>query len=162
MADSASLVSGVVDLLKSEEVITYAKEFAKHVEENIDSVLNELARLDKELAVKVSDVNSAENDIKEAVKDAFKFIDTINDFLYYGQSTDFDSIKEDVRKGKTLELKRFIAKVDKWLNNIGEAYKSFSEKCMQASYSCTQCANSCASHQADARAKKNKTKLAAL
>ena len=150
----SKIVLGLVDLLKSEDIKTNAIEFAKYVEQNIDSVCNELESLDKALAVKVNEISSAEEDIREAVKYACTFIDTIDDFLYYGQNTDFVTIKEDIRKGKTLELKRFLSKMDKWLKSIEEAYKTFREKCNQASYSCTECANSCASHQAKAKTKK--------
>ena len=156
MGELATFVSGCIDLLKSEEVRVSAKEFVKYIEENIDSVVNKLERLDKALAGKVSEIICAKEDIKEAVRRAFIFMDTIDNFLYYGQSTDFNNIKEDIRKGNTLELKRFISNMDKWLKNIEEAFKSFIEQCNRTSHSCTQCAISCLSQKAEAKAKKNK------
>lgn len=140
-------------------IADYAPEFANYVERNIDSTLNSLQSQDRELACKITGLSYAKESFKEVADAGHKYLDSIDDFFYYGKNTDFESIIRDIRDSDGKSLNQFLHKMDTWLNNIGIAYEDYIEKCDNAFRQCTECAESCAYHQAKARSNKNKARV---
>ena len=134
------------------------KYFAEKVVNIIEGVFNDLATYDKALAHSAGAETPAAASVESVLEAGFIFIDTVDDFFYYGKETDFEGIKRDIRDQNTAELMAFISKMDDWLENVRKSYEKFKKECKKSSDMCTKWANYCASHQADARLKKHATR----
>ena len=148
--------------LKSEVTAKLCAEFATYVAKNIDAVLNDLADLQKKLSRQEGDSSVAKDLVADIIKAASVFINTVNDFFCYGKDSDFESMKNDIRQGHNERLLEFISKMDKWLKNVGIAYKDFTQKCGAAAKKCSGFAASCSDKQAEATAKKKKALILAV
>ena len=154
-----TISSGIVSLnakVKSEDIGKFCEAFSGFVESNLVPTFKSLETFEKKLARKVGGVSEAKELINDTLKAAYKFVDTVDDLFYYGSKSDFKSMKDDIRKGDTVKLFQFIAKVDEWIKNIAIAYTDFMTKCTNADEKCTECAESCSKSQAEAKAKKRK------
>ena len=161
MADivAGTAIKEIIEKIPFVEVAKQCKEFANHVENRIDSAVNQLVNFDKDLSRKISGISEAKELIEDAVMAAVTFIDTVDDFYYYGgEDTDFEKIKKDLVEGNGKYLEAYIGKMDKWISNFDKAYEDLTEKCDVAAKKCTECAESCSGKKAESKGKKYVTR----
>ena len=155
----AGLVNTVVGKISDESIVNYCKEFTAYAEGNLDCALSDIEEFDVNISSQVSELKEANEGLQDSVKAACKFICCVDDFFYYGQITNFESIKNDIKKGNSKKLKEFLHIMSIWLKNVGEAHVDLEEKCKIASQKCTEGAEMCSRLQASAKKKKIKTRL---
>ena len=121
-----------------------------------------MEHLQKNLSQQENELSEAKDLLAEAVKAAFEFVSTIDDFFSYGQETNFESIKKEIKKltdskesdhkiKSASRLEQFISKMEHTLKNVGEAYEKFVQKGDAAANACSKHAESCSIKQAEAR-----------
>ena len=59
---------------------------------------------------KLSKISSARKQLLNIVQDGDIFVSSIGEFFYYGNETDFEGIKNDIKSGSTEKLDEFLRK----------------------------------------------------
>ena len=136
MSSETNPIAAFTNDLKPHELLAQVTDFAKDVEDKIVCAINSLKELEKALATKLRQADEIEEVMKEALQAACIYINTIDDFFYYGKHTLFDEIKNEIRKGNSEKLEQFISKMNDSLKYVGEAYQSYFEKCTKISQKC--------------------------
>ena len=157
MSSQKDPVTEFVNGLNPQETIALVKDFTKQVEDNINASFNSLQSFDKAFLSKIGYVNEVKEDMKEALQAAYIYINNIDDFVYYGQCTLFEEIKEEIRKGNSEKLEHFFTKMEKSLQYIGQAHESYVEKCNKVCKTCTLCSESCALQHAEVERNREKS-----
>lgn len=134
-------------------VANSCKAFADQVRDFVKEDLECLAEFDKDSARKVSQFGNAKESIQETVAAAYTYVDTVDDFFYYGQRANFENIKNSIRNGDNTKLNEFLSNATNWIQKIYSAYDHFTDKCKEVTRNCDECAESCAYHQAEAKKK---------
>ena len=145
-----------------ENIGKHGKELAKILDERIDAILDALVAFNREATsslCQLADPSAAKDQIITAIEDACVFVGSIDDLLYHGKETDFESIKDDIRKGSNKKLNWFLHKMNKWLENTKQPYDDFTGKCSTASKYFTEGAENFAFLQAQERASKKKVRI---
>ena len=133
----------ITDNIKLEKLAKHVKEFAMFVIESREEILNAFHAFSSEKASKLCELrerNAARDTMVAAVQDACIFISSIDDFFYFGKETNFKSIKDEIRKGKTKKLNQYLQKMNECLHTIELPYKNFTEKCNVAAKEFTELA----------------------
>ena len=155
---TADLLQPMISDSMCKEIFVSLKDFTKHLDENVGSALNALEDFEKKFASKLTEKAETEEQLRETVQAAYVYIDTVDDFFYYGHCTQFETIKTDIKNGNNKKLEQFIRKMDKQLVYIGNAYQEYTNSCNKVHRKCMLCVESCASLAAKAK-KERREKL---
>ena len=96
--DLAGLFTTLVGTLTSQDIASHCKEFASYVELNLDGVLANFEQFDISISSQVSELKEVQERLQESVKAAYKFVGSVDDFFYYGKITNYESIKNELKK----------------------------------------------------------------
>ena len=138
--------------LSQSEKTDIAKEFITFFVENIQSIINRLKVLNKELAKEITEVSEADQLIRDTIHFAYELVDNFDSLLYYLDKTDFERIKSGIKNGNNKELEKFLSEMDDALLSIMEAYNDYVEKCKHISSKCIKYAQTCANAEAETNA----------
>ena len=157
-----ALATPFVKSMDFDKIVKHGKELANILDERMDGILDALVAFNRESSSALcglSERSAAVGQIITAVEGAFVFVGSIDDLLYYGRETDFESIKNDIKDGSSEKLNWFLHKMNEWLENTEKSYEDFASKCITASKYFTDGAENFASLQAQERASKRKVRL---
>lgn len=152
MEEETKKLTDIVSLSKTGALaIEFVSQFTNHMEKTVDK----LQELEKKLEGKVSDFHYCRTAVAGVVKAATVYVETHDDFFYYGKSIDFESIKTKIKQGDYSGLKEFLGKMDDCLFTIGQAHKKYVEEFNEASRLFTECSEKCSELQVKAKSEES-------
>ena len=152
----------ILDYINLENLAKHGKEFVTFVIESKEEILNAFHAFSSEKTstlCELSKRNAARDTMVAAVQDACIFISSIDDFFYFGKETNFKSIKDDIRKGKSQKLNQYLRKMNECLHRIELPYKHCTEKCNVAAKEFTELAEMHAYLQDEGKANKKRHRI---
>lgn len=164
----------VIDLLTCitsgiKELPQYGKAFFMFLEEHSDIVaqmmkqtIDVVAGYNKETNSKqcvLSEGRSACNLILAAVQDAYEYINSVYNLLFYARETDYESTKDDIRNGSTKKLNQFLQKMKVWLELTKQSFIDYCDKCDRGTKRFADLADTYKFYKCEEKATKKQTRI---
>lgn len=139
----------------SEVVLTSLKEFVETLKKELKGICADVENIKYESYCKEIQIHDVKDSINSVANSALKFVDSVDDLFYYCMKTDFSEIKKNAAKNDMVPLQKFVALMDKYLQQIGVKYDLFCDDCKTAMKKCGAAAERCYKLQAKANTRKN-------
>ena len=152
----------VVDNIAKIDYSYHINLIASTLDRTMHGSVSALERFEKKKLYQEIALTDAKKTLGEVGSAAQKYINTVDDLLYYSQVADFAKTRKEIEKNNYKQLEELFYTMDNWFKQIGLAHTVFIEKFDEASRKFTKCVASCDSQRAKARKRKQIAALVQL
>jgi hypothetical protein len=137
------------------KVVDSTRRFSECAARFVDEGIAKLDSLKHSAVKKDREVKTAFEDVRSVVKQAYTFVDKVDDMFYYGQDTEKEKIA--LQNDDTKPLLDLLDLLKTCMAKAEEEYTIFEEVSKEASQSCADAAEHCKHEAEEAKSKKRLT-----